>query len=155
MLDSDLAKLYGVTTKNLNKAVKRNLARFPRDFMFELTRAEYHYLRFQFGTLKRGQHSKFLPKVFTQEGVAMLSGVLHSERAINVNIEIMRAFVRLREIIAPHKHLAKKIDDLEQKVENHDIRIREIFAAIRSLMSLPLKRKRSIGFKTCVDGGRN
>ncbi len=147
MVDADLAMLYGVATKNLNKAVKRNARRFPSDFMFELTKDEYRSLRFQFGTLKRGQHAKYLPKVFTQEGVAMLSGVLNSQRAIKVNVEIMRAFVRLRELIASHKELAKKIDQLEKKVENHDLQMREIFEAIRSLMALPPKRPRQIGFK--------
>ncbi len=96
MIDRDLAQLYGVTTGNFNKAVKRNAKRFPEDFMFQLTKEEDASLRFQFGTLKRGQHTKYLPNAFTEQGVAMLSGVLNSERAIQVNIQIIRIFVRLR-----------------------------------------------------------
>ena len=124
MLDRDLAALYGVETKNLNKAVRRNAERFPADFMFQLTAEEAESLRFQFGTLKRGQHSKYLPQVFTQEGVAMLSSVLRSPRAIQVNIAIMRVFVRLREALALHKELAQKLADLERKIESHDDGIR-------------------------------
>ena len=147
MLDRDLAALYGVETKNLNKAVRRNLGRFPADFMFQLAPDEaqaYAALRFQLGTLKRGQHFKYLPQVFTQEGVAMLSSVLHSERAIQVNIAIMRAFVKLREILASHKDLAAKLDALEQR---YDARFRMVFDALRKLMQPPpvVKRPR-IGF---------
>ncbi len=105
MLDRDLARLYGVTTGNLNKAVKRNQNRFPDDFMFQLTAAEWESLRFQFGSLKRGQHPKYLPYAFTQEGIAMLSGVLNSPQAIQVNITIMRVFAKLREIMMTHKDL--------------------------------------------------
>ncbi len=147
MLDNDLAKLYGVATKNLNKAVKRNINRFPPDFMLRLTVEEYKALRFQFGTLKRGRHAKYLPHVFTQEGVAMLSGVLRSSRAVKVNIEIMRAFVKLRGLVATQRELTKKIGELERKVETHDVRIHEIFDAIRSLMNIPEEPKRSIGFR--------
>jgi len=113
MLDRDLAALYDVETKNLNKAVQRNLDRFPADFMFQLTleEAQAHAAsRFQFGTLKRGQNIKYLPCVFTQEGVAMLSSVLRSPRAVQVNIAIMRVFVRLREALVLHKELAHKLD---------------------------------------------
>ena len=101
-LGSDLAQLYGVTTGNLNKAVKRNISRFPNDFMFQLTADEYKSLRFRFGIFKKGQHSKYLPYAFTEQGVAMLSSILRSKRAIEVNIAIMRAFVRLREMFATH-----------------------------------------------------
>ena len=117
MLDSDLAELYGVETKTLNRAVKRNLDRFPADFMFRLSADEVEALRFQFGTLKlgRGQHRKYLPYAFTEQGVAMLSSVLRSQRAVQVNIAIMRAFVRLREILATHKDLALRLDELEEE----------------------------------------
>jgi len=149
MLDRDLAALYGVETKNLNKAVLRNLDRFPADFMFQLTLDEAQAcaaLRFQFGTLKRGQHVKYLPRVFTQEGVAMLSSVLRSPRAVQVNIAIMRVFVRLRETLVLHKELAHKLDELERTVEGHDSSIRTLFDAIRELAAPPIKPRREIGF---------
>lgn len=143
MLDSDLAELYGVETKALNRAVKRNIGRFPEDFMFQLTKEEYDSLRFQFGTLKRGQHPKYLPHVFTQEGVAMLSSVLSSEKAIEVNILIMRAFVKLREMIASNKDLAKRLNELEK---NYDTQFKIVFDAIRQLMTPPEPKKKKIGF---------
>lgn len=146
MLDRDLAVLYGVETKNLNKAVQRNIDRFPGDFMFQLTTEEAECLRFQFGTLKRGQHFKYLPRVFTQEGVAMLSSVLRSPRAIQVNIAIMRVFVRLRETLALHKELAQKLAELERKFEGHDTSIRTLFDAIRELSAPLAKPRRQIGF---------
>jgi len=152
MLDRDLARLYAVETKALNRAVQRNLDRFPADFMFQLNVEEYESLRFQFGTLKRGQHSKYLPFVFTQEGVAMLSGVLRSPRAVRVNIAIMRAFVRLRETLSLHKELAHKLADLERKIENHDENIRSLFDAIRQLMTPPETPRREIGFHVKEDG---
>ena len=126
MLDRDLAAMYGVTTGNLNKAVRRNLSRFPADFMFQLTEDEAETSRFQIGILKRGLNIKYLPFVFTQEGVAMLSGVLRSPRAEQVNIAIMRAFVRLRETLSLHKELAHKLSELERKIENHDENIRTL-----------------------------
>ena len=146
MLDRDLAALYGVETKNLNKAVQRNLERFPVDFMFQLTAEEAECLRFQFGTLKRGQHFKYLPCVFTQEGVSMLSGVLRSPRAVQVNIAIMRVFVRLRETLALHKELAHKLAELERKMEGHDRSIRTLFDAIHQLTRPPAAPRREIGF---------
>jgi hypothetical protein len=146
MLDRDLAALYGVETKNLNKAVRRNLDRFPADFMFQLTAEEAECLRFQFGTLKRGQHFKYLPQVFTQEGVAMLSSVLRSPRAAQVNIAIMRVFVRLRETLSLHKELAHKLAELERKIEGHDTSIRTLFDAIRELAAPPAKPRREIGY---------
>ena len=151
MLDRDLARLYDVETKALNRAVQRNLDRFPADFMFQLSMEEYDSLRFQFGTLKRGQHSKYLPFVFTQEGVAMLSGVLRSPRAVQVNVAIMRAFVRLRETLSLHKELAHKLADLERKIENHDENIRSLFDAIRQLMTPPETPRREIGFRVKED----
>ncbi len=148
MLDRNLARLYGVTTGNLNKAIKRNIERFPEDFMFQLTKDEEKTLRFQFGSLKRGQHPKYLPYVFTEQGVAMLSSVLRSKRAIQVNIAIMRVFVRLKEIISTHKELAYKLNELERKIEKHDEEICNIFEAIRQLMAPPPEKKRRIiGFQ--------
>ena len=149
MLDRDLAELYRVTVGNLNKAVKRNLGRFPSDFMFRLSPREYDSLRFQFGILKlgRGKHRKFLPYAFTEQGVAMLSSVLNSERAVKVNIQIMRTFTKLREVISTHKDLAHKLAELERRVESHDQHIHSLFEAIRQLMELPEPRKKKIGFK--------
>jgi len=144
MLDRDLAAIYGVTTGNLNKAVQRNRSRFPADFMFQLTADEAS--RFQFGILKKGMNIKYLPHVFTQEGVAMLSGVLRSPRAEQVNIAIMRAFVRLRETLSLHKELAGKLSELERKIENHDENIRTLFEAIQQLMTPPETPHKEIGF---------
>ena len=146
LLDRDLAAMYGVTTGNLNKAVRRNLSRFPADFMFQLTEDEAEASRFQIGILKRGLNIKYLPYVFTQEGVAMLSGVLRSPRAEQVNIAIMRAFVRLRETLSLHKELAHKLSELERKIENHDENIRTLFEAIHQLMTPPEQPHREIGF---------
>ena len=143
ILDKDLAKLYGVMTKNLNKAVARNLDRFPADFMIRLTKVEYDSLRFQFGTLKKGAHSKYLPYAFTEQGVAMLSSVLRSRCAIEVNIAIMRAFVRLREILSTHKRLARKLSELEKK---YDAQFKIVFETIRQLMREDEKPKTPIGF---------
>lgn len=134
ILDRDLAKLYGVTTGNLNKAVKRNLDRFPRDFMFQLTQEEHNSLRFQFGIIEKGRHSKYLPYAFTEQGVAMLSGILNSPRAVQVNIEIMRAFVRLRQMLLTHAELARKMELLEKK---YDSQFKVVFEAIRELMKPP------------------
>ena len=148
MLDSDLAGLYGVTVKRLNEQVRRNLRRFPSDFMIHLTAGEYEVLRSQFATLERGrgEHRKYLPYAFTEQGVAMLSSVLNSERAIEVNIEIMRAFARLRQLISAHKELSRKLTGLEKKMGAHDEQIRVIFEAIRQLMTSPEPKKRKIGF---------
>ncbi len=129
MLDNDLAELYGVPTKRLNEQVRRNLRRFPDDFMFQLTDEEAVILRSQFATSKRGGR-RYLPYVFTEQGVAMLSTVLNSERAIEVNIAIMRVFVKLREMISSHKDLAKRLDDLEKK---YDAQFKVVFDAIRQL----------------------
>ena len=147
MLDKDLASLYDVATRNLNKAVVRNLDRFPPDFMLQLTKDETRNLMFQFGTSSWGGTRK-LPRVFTEQGVAMLSTVLRSKKAIHVNIIIMRTFVKLRQILSTHKDLAHKLNELERKVEKHDVDIKSIFAAIRQLMApLPEKPRRIIGFK--------
>lgn len=146
LLDRDLAALYGVTTGNLNKAVRRNLSRFPTDFMSQLTTEEAEILSFQFGSLKRGQHFKYLPQFFTQEGVAMLSSVLRSPRAIQVNIAIMRVFVRLRTTLALHHELARKLAELERKIEGHDTSIRSLFDAMDQLTAPLPATTREIGF---------
>ena len=146
LLDRELALMYGVETKYLNKTVRRNLDRFPPDFMFQLTAAEAESLRCQFGTLKRGGHVKYLPYVFTEQGVAMLSSVLRSPRAVQVNIAIMRAFVRLRETLSLHKELAHKLTELERRIESHDECIRTLFETIRQLMKPPQPTAKPIGF---------
>ncbi len=152
MLDRDLAYLYGVSTKVLNQAVKRHKDRFPEDFMFQLTMEEARIwwtevrdggLRSQFVTLKRGQHIKYRPYAFTEHGILMLSSVLNSERAVQVNIEIMRAFVRLRRMLASHSDLARKLEALEKK---YDAQFKVVFDAIRQLMAPPESKKRPIGF---------
>ncbi len=144
MLDSDLAELYGVETKNLNRAVKRNIERFPEDFMFQLSLHETELLKCQSGTSKEGRGGRrYAPYVFTEQGVAMLSSVLKSERAVQVNIAIMRAFVQLREMIATHKDLARKLAAMEKK---YDKQFRVVFDAIRQLMAEPPLKKRPIGF---------
>jgi len=145
MLDVVLAELYGVPAKVLNQAVKRNKDRFPSDFMFQLTDEEFYSLRSQIVTLEtgRGRHRKYLPYAFTEQGVAMLSSVLRSKRAVRVNVEIVRAFVRLREVLATHKDLARKLEALEKK---YDSQFRVVFDAIRQLMAPPEPRKRKIGF---------
>lgn len=148
MLDSDLAELYGVPIKRLNEQVRRNRKRFPSDFMFQLTREEYEGLRSRFATLNlgRGKHRKYLPYAFSEQGVAMLSSVLNSHRAIEVNIEIMRAFVRLRQLISTHKELSQKLIELERKIGAQDEQIQVIFDAIRQLMTPAEPNKRKIGF---------
>ncbi len=144
MLDSDLAELYGVEVKQLKRQVRRNIDRFPADFMIQLSKEEYESLRRHFGTLKRGEHSKYLPYAFTEQGVAMLSSVLNSERAVKVNIEIMRAFVRLRQMLASNAELARKLDAMEKK---YDAQFKTVFDAIRQLMTPPETKKKKIGFR--------
>ena len=134
MLSSDLAQLYGVTTKQLNQATNRNRNRFPADFMFQLTWAESRKLRSQFVTLD-GTHYRFRPYAFTEEGVAMLSAVLRSPTAVAVSIEIMRVFVRLRKLLSSHHQLRRKLDSLERKLAEHDKHFAVVFDAIRQLMS--------------------
>jgi len=144
MLDRDLAVLYGVETKAINRAVRRNTERFPCDFMFALTKAEASGLsRCQPGTLKRGGNLKYLPHAFTENGVAMLSSVLNSRRAVVVNIQIMRTFTRLREMLAAHSDLRRKLAEMEKK---YDRQFKIVFDAIRELMSPPEKPRRRIGF---------
>jgi hypothetical protein len=143
MLDRDLAVLYGVTTFNLNKAVQRNLDRFPGDFMFQLSEEEFKNLTFHFGISRWGGVRR-PPYAFTEQGVAMLSGVLRSTRAVQVNIAIMRAFVRLRELLATHKDLARKLEELEKK---YDAQFKVVFNAINMLMAPPEKPRKQIGFR--------
>ena len=143
MLDADLAELYGVETKILVRAVKRNVDRFPSDFMIQLNKEEFENLRFQFGTSSRWGGRRYLPYAFTEQGVAMLSSVLNSDRAIKVNIEIMRAFVSLRQMLASNKELAKRFDELEKK---YDSQFRVVFDAIRQLMIPPEPKRKRIGF---------
>jgi phage regulator Rha-like protein len=138
--------MYAVETKQLKRAVRRNIDRFPNDFMFQLSNEEYRSLRRQFGTLKRGAHSKYPPMAFTEQGVAMLSSVLNSQRAIEVNIAIIRAFVHLRKMIASHKELAKRLKELEHHIKDHDEKIQAIFEAIQQLITLPGKSQKKIGF---------
>ena len=147
LLDSNLAALYGVETGVLVQAVKRNLNRFPEDFMFQLTTEEWEVLRSQFVISKDGRGGRrYAPYAFTEQGVAMLSSVLKSSRAITVNIEIMRAFVRMRELLASNKELAQQLAELERKVSSHDQAITGILKAIRELMNPPQPTKRPIGF---------
>jgi ORF6N domain len=168
LLDADLAPLYGVEIKTLNRAVLRNRSRFPADFMFRLTRDEWDSLRYQIGTLNaagqpalpsirsqivtlktgRGLHRKYLPFAFTEQGIAMLSSVLRSDRAVQVNIEIMRAFVRLRQILAVNAELARRLDELERRVGGHDDQFLNVIRAIRQLMEPPPSpEKGRIGFQ--------
>jgi hypothetical protein len=167
ILDAELARLYGVATRVLVQAVKRNLDRFPADFMFQLTieeaafsRSQFVILneqdpedgqasRSQFGTSKRGKNIKYLPYAFTEQGVAMLSSVLRSPRAVQVNIEIMRAFVRLRQMLQTNADLARKLAVLEKK---YDAQFKAVFDAIRGLMTPPERPKRRIGFSKTDEG---
>ncbi len=145
MLDRDLALLYEVETKALNQAVKRNISRFPEDFMFQLNKEETAALsRSQFVTLEKGRNIKYLPHVFTEQGVAMLSSVLNSERAIQVNIQIMRTFTKLREMLLTHKELQKKIEHMERKYD-HQFKI--VFDAIKQLIAHPETGRKKIGFR--------
>ena len=153
MLDRDLAVLYGVETRALNQAVKRNRDRFPDDFMFELTRDEIRNISQSVICSSTMKHAKNV-YAFTEQGVAMLSSVLHSKRAVQVNIEIMRAFVRLREILSTHKELARKLAELEGRIAGHDEEIQNIFEAIRQLMIPPETERKKIGFEVKEPGAR-
>ena len=167
MLDFDLAKLYEVETKILNQAVKRNIKRFPIDFMFQLTKDEYEYLRFQieaseavnslrsqFVTLKtgRGQHRKFMPYAFTEQGVAMLSGVLSSDKAINMNIAIMRAFVEIRKVLLKQNDLKIQLKEIKERLGEHDAQLNQIYDAMENLLDEKAAQRKwedreRIGFK--------
>ncbi len=167
MLDSDLAALYETETKSLNLAVKRNIKRFPKDFMFQLTKDEYESLRFQIevletsnslrlqnATLKtgRGQHSKYLPYAFTEQGVAMLSGVLNSDKAISMNIAIMRAFVEIRKILLKQNDLKEQLKEIKEKLGEHDAQLNQIYDAMENLLDekaahTKWEQRERIGFK--------
>ena len=156
MLDKDLAELYDVTTGNLNKAVKRNIKRFPEDFMFQLTQAEFKNLVFQTGTSSWGGTRK-MPYGFTEQGVAMLSGVLNSARAIEVHIRILRIFTQLREMLITHKDILVKLEKIENELMNQDRRtassednIQIIFAALKKLKNPPQAQRQRIGFNPWV-----
>jgi hypothetical protein len=151
MLDFDLAELYGVETKVLNQAVKRNIDRFPEDFMIQITRDEYNSLRSQFVTLEagRGKYSKYLPFAFTEQGVSMLSSVLNSSKAIQINIQIMRAFVFVRQYALSHKDLTEKLIELENK---YDKQFKDVYDAINFLLKKDIqeteqKQRKRIGYK--------
>ncbi len=143
MLDKDLAALYGVETFNLNKAVKRNIDRFPEDFMFQLSNEEFKNLIFHFGISSWGGTRK-LPYAFTENGVAMLSSVLNSKRAVTVNIQIMRTFTKIREMLSTHKDLTRRLDELEKK---YDAQFKVVFDAIKQMMIPPDTKKKKIGFR--------
>ncbi len=149
LLDRDLASLYGVETRALNQAVTRNLERFPADFMFQLTKEEFEKWKSQIVTSKGDVMGlRKIPRAFTEQGVAILSSVLKSKRAIAINIEVMRTFTKLRELLSTHHELQKQIDDIEQKFDVHDHKIRVILDAIKKLMEPPpIEKKRKIGFK--------
>lgn len=152
MLDVHLAQLYGVPTKSLNLAVKRNPNRFPTDFVFQLTQEEFREvetaLRFQFETSKTGRGGRrYLPYAFTEHGAIMLASVLNSPRAIEASLYVVRAFVKLRTLLATHKELAQKLNELERKTAQHDADIHAIVKALRQLMTPPAKPKRRIGFR--------
>ena len=144
MIDADLADIYGVPTKALNQAVKRNLERFPRDFMFQLTKSEKEEVVTNCDHLTKLKFSPVLPNVFTEHGAIMAANVLNSPRAVEVSVYVVRAFVRLREMIASNKDFSRKLDELEKK---YDAQFRVVFDAIRSLMAQPEAKKRKIGFK--------
>jgi phage regulator Rha-like protein len=151
IIDNDLAELYGVTTKRLNEQVRRNANRFPKDFIFQLSPNEFESLRSHFATLKqgRGQHRKYMPYAFTEHGALMVASVLDTPRAVEVSIYVVRAFVKLREMIASHKDLARRLDEMEKKC---DTQFSVVFDAIRELMIPPEEDKRKIGFQ--IKGNR-
>ncbi|HWZ22359.1 MAG TPA: ORF6N domain-containing protein [Cytophagaceae bacterium] len=147
MLDSDLAEMYGVETKRLKEQVRRNATRFPKDFMFELTKKEVHFLRSQIATLENSQHYKYLPFVFTEHGVLMLSSILNSERAIEVNIQIMRIYTKLKEILLTHKDILLKVEQMEKNLGKQDEKIKAIFDYLKQFIkekNVPIPK---IGFK--------
>ncbi len=143
LIDRDMADLYGVETKTLNQTVKRNIERFPEDFMFQLTAEEAQSLRSQIVTLKPGKHLKYLPYAFSEHGILMLSSVLNSRKAILVNIEIMRTSTKLRTMLAEHVELRRKIDGMEKK---YDYQFKMVFDTIKKLLNPPKKQKNQIGF---------
>ena len=152
MLDEDLADLYGVETRVLVQQVKRNVKRFPGDFMFQLTSAEAEVLRSQIVISNEGRGGRrYAPYVFTEQGIAMLSGVLRSDRAIAVNIEIMRTFVELRRVASSYAAIERRLEEIERELGGHDEQLTEIFAALRQLISPPARPKRPVGFRVPED----
>jgi phage regulator Rha-like protein len=151
MLDRDLAELYGVETKTLTRAMKRNIDRFPDDFMFQLTKDEFDNLRRQYGTSSQWGGRRYPPYAFTEHGVAMLSSVLNSPRAIQVNIQIIRTFSRLRKFLATHKDLRRKIESLEKK---YDEQFQQVFAVLKAMIAEDEKTKPRIGYQTEAKGKR-
>ncbi len=153
LLDADLAALYGVTTKRFNEQVRRNAMRFPEDFMFRLSAEEWDSLRSQFATLKtgRGEHRKYLPLAFTEHGAIMAATILNSPHATEFSVYVVRAFVRLRQFLANHKDLARRLDAHEKKLARHDQAIAGLMNTIRELMAPPEPRRRPIGFVTPED----
>ncbi len=151
MLDNDLAELYGVETKYLKRQVRRNAERFPEDFMFELTKQEYDSLRSQIGTLKRGEHTKYLPYVFTEIGIPQLSTVLNSKRAIMVNLQIMRVFAKMRRILLTHKDLFLKLELMEKKLIGQDEKIELIFNYLKQFIHEQETPRKKIGYKIGKD----
>jgi hypothetical protein len=154
MPDSDLAELYGVATKVFNQAIKRNIDRFPADFMFQLTEEEGESLRSQIVTLKpgRGQHRKYLPYVFTEHGAIMAASVLSSPRAVEMSVFVVRAFVQLRALLASSRELSERLNELERKLSTHDHAIAGLIDAIRQLTATPAKPSRPIGFTADLKG---
>jgi hypothetical protein len=149
MVDSDLARLYGVETKQLKRQVRRNFDRFPDDFMFELTKSENEILRSQFGTFKQGEHSKYMPMVFTEQGVAMLSSVLNSPAAIKVNIEIIRVFTKIRELLTESLSVKLEIEEIKKKLINHDKNIELVFNYLDEMIEKQENKveRNKIGYK--------
>ncbi len=147
MLDRDLAEMYGVPTFRLNEAVKRNISRFPDDFMFRLTKEENDSLRSQIAILEKGRHSKYIPYAFTEQGVAMLSSVLNSDTAIQVNIQIIRLFTKMKQLILDNKDLWMKIEKIEQHLIKNDENIRTVFAYLKKLLVQENKPRNPIGFR--------
>ena len=155
MLDSDLSALYGVSTKVLNQAVRRNIDRFPADFRFQLTKPELEILRSQIVTSSDGHGGRrYQPHAFTEHGVVMAASVLNSPRAVEVSVFVVRAFVKLRQLVLAHKELAGKLDQLERKVGGHDEAIKQLVAAIRQLMTPPDPPKKEMGFHTIRDSAK-
>ncbi len=150
MLDSDLAVLYGVSTKRFNEQIRRNEKRFPPDFMFKMTSKEYENLRSQIATSRQVRHGgrRYLPNLFTEHGSIMAASVLNSQQAVDMSIFVVRAFVRLRDLLATHHQLAAKLEEFERKLTAHDEHIVVLFKALRLLMEEPVPEKRRIGFGT-------
>ena len=152
MLDHDLADLYQVDTKRLKEAVRRNIGRFPEDFMFELTQEEFESLRTQFASSKKGRGgTRYLPMGFTEQGIAMLSGVLNSEIAVKVNIEIIRIFIKMRELLLSHKDILVQIEKIEKKLTKHDQDIVMIFNCLKQLLNPSQPPRRRIGFRSAYE----